>query len=452
MGDLRATLNKEIDLWFWKKYEERIITVLLCIVALGFPVIELISEMCGKPYAYQEGFLRGTGFVLLFFSFLCFIRNKKHTIVWSDIFWFLSVVLAVISIIFSLSVFISFNGPEKYLNEDAFQHLGYFMIFFMATQVKEYKNRKLIFKVIVIVAIMQTIPSLLQHFDIWPYDCIFSREVAGSYGLTGHYNYYAALAVMFSAMTMTMFIYKKAKLRWLWFIASILCFLATMYSWCRLAWVGLIAYIFLIPVIYLYQKKTGSESIVSMRYYIIMLVTYALICVYLICCDDVILSQLFETANELQEENGGRLGNGRMYIWKLGISAAKEHWLTGLGLDNYYYAIRVRPDLQGSFVPVKGHSEYIHTFVTQGLPALINYLCMCAYTFFYGIRNYIKNDKTSEEKLLTYAFVVMIFAYFAQALFNSSITNVAPYKWLIMGLLVPRASQKILWESKKGKI
>ena len=299
---------------------------------------------------------------------------------------------------------------------------------------------------------MQTIPSLLQHFDIWPYDCIFSREVAGSYGLTGHYNYYAALAVMFSAMTMTMFIYKKAKLRWLWFIASILCFLATMYSWCRLAWVGLIAYIFLIPVIYLYQKKTGSESIVSMRYYIIMLVTYALICVYLICCDDVILSQLFETANELQEENGGRLGNGRMYIWKLGISAAKEHWLTGLGLDNYYYAIRVRPDLQGSFVPVKGHSEYIHTFVTQGLPALINYLCMCAYTFFYGIRNYIKNDKTSEEKLLTYAFVVMIFAYFAQALFNSSITNVAPYKWLIMGLLVPRASQKILWESKKGKI
>ena len=40
--------------------------------------------------------------------------------------------------------------------------------------------------------------------------------------------------------------------------------------------------------------------------------------------------------------------------------------------------------------------------------------------------------------------MIALFAYFAQALINSSITNVAIYKWILMGLVLPRAEQKDL--------
>ena len=54
---------------------------------------------------------------------------------------------------------------------------------------------------------------------------------------------------------------------------------------------------------------------------------------------------------------------------------------------------------------------------------------------------------------LTKIFLIALFAYFVQALINSSVTNVAPYKWILMGLILPRVEQtelKVIWSKIKN--
>ncbi len=46
--------------------------------------------------------------------------------------------------------------------------------------------------------------------------------------------------------------------------------------------------------------------------------------------------------------------------------------------------------------------------------------------------------------------LVALFAYFVQALFNSSVTNVAIYKWILMGLILTISEQKNILSNKQA--
>ena len=134
--------------------------------------------------------------------------------------------------------------------------------------------------------------------------------------------------------------------------------------------------------------------------------------------------------------------SGRGQIWRIGIGALKKRPLLGVGFDIYNYSYMLNP--VGTVIQNKGHCEYLHTAVTQGIFSGINYLLFAFYCCYFPFRKILEGKTDFGKSNLTKIFFIALFAYFAQALINSSITNVAIYKWILMGLVLPRSEQKDL--------
>ena len=146
--------------------------------------------------------------------------------------------------------------------------------------------------------------------------------------------------------------------------------------------------------------------------------------------------------------NFEKFGTNRGTIWKVGLNSLKKYPLTGVGFDNYRYSFSIYPEKFG-WSQNKGHNEFIHIFVTQGIPSGFNYLIFAFYCCFFPLIKILKSDSNFSKSDLTKIFLISVFTYFVQSLFNSSVTNVAPYKWILMGLLLPRIEQKNLLKFKK---
>lgn len=450
MGEIKkkSIFSNEIDLSYITNNLEDILANVLAVIAISFPGIELICTLTGHPYKLMQTQLRVIGYVGFTFMLIMFLNNKKHRFVLSDLLLTCMVLFSVLSIIFSFDIDSAIAGCAVDYGEDVGQFVGYYIIFFAATHISGIKNRRRILISVLVASALHTIPALLQHFRLWPVETLFDEFETASYGLTQHYNFYGALAVIFSALATIIFLVKDNKHYMLWYVVAMLCFMAALFSNSRLTWVGLFGYIFFVMVVEIYLRKKKTEALLSMRRFGVLLLSFVVIGVLVALFDGAVASQISETAGEIEGEYSGSLGTGRLEIWTVGLYGVKDHLLTGLGLDNYYYAYELYPYEIKWYPAIKGHNEYIHTLVTQGLPALICYLALCCYTIFFSLKN-IASDNEKAQKIITYIFVVMVVGYYCQAMFNSSVTNVAPYKWLIMGLLLPRCKQEDIKIFKK---
>ncbi|MBR3833647.1 MAG: O-antigen ligase family protein [Lachnospiraceae bacterium] len=438
----KGLLDRDINFNYWREDTEGFLTNFLVIIALSFPVIELIAVMCGHNHIFMAPLLRIFGVVGFVILLAIFFNNKNHSFCISDFFLLLSVLFTVISVVFSKSKLITFTGAAENHSEDPFQVLGYFVIFFMATHIASYDNRKKLIIAILIVAVLNNIPAILQHLQLWPFEVMAEEPFNPAFGLTLHFNFYGAISVMFSAISGMVFMMKKTKHIIAWYVAALLCFVAAMFSGSRLTWVGLVASFGFVIVLELYYKLKGIESILSVKRYALLVISFAIICALLIVFDDIIVSQIVETTKELESGDVTQMGTGRMNMWLVGLESIKDYPLTGVGLDNFVYCYELHPEYDHGWIGYKAHNEYLQVFVTQGVLAGVNYIVMCLYTVLFGIKTFICEDEDSKNKAIAYILVIMIVGYFCQAFFNNSATNISPYKWLVMGLILTRCKQK----------
>ena len=141
------------------------------------------------------------------------------------------------------------------------------------------------------------------------------------------------------------------------------------------------------------------------------------------------------------------MGSDRLYNWRKGLEQVPKHWLTGVGLDNYRYVFVSAPDFkEGMYYQDKGHNEYLHVLVTQGVPALINYLALLVYACVGAVKNILK-ETSVKKRAVIWILLGMFIAYCFQALFNSSIPYVVIHFWLVIGLLAPRT---VILSNKKN--
>ena len=89
------------------------------------------------------------------------------------------------------------------------------------------------------------------------------------------------------------------------------------------------------------------------------------------------------------------------------------------------------------------HNEYLHTIVTQGVFAGINYIAMLVYAVVTGVKTVI-NTENYEKRAITWILLGMFAGYAAQAFVNGSVINVAPYFWIVVGMTMPKCDQKPL--------
>ena len=441
---------------------ETFFTIITIILMIILPVLELIGTFLNKKFFYQEQILSFFGIFLsglLIIYLLYNIIKKNFKLTLSDIFIVLSIIFCIISIKFSKNIMKSLNGEYGY-SETPLQVLAYFSLFIISSIIYSEKNKKKILYTFIYLGIFECFIAFLQNFRLWPISSLFDKAAHTknhlAFGLTEHCNYFATLAIIFTAIFSGLFIYEKEKNDFITFLLlSILGCFAGLFTYTRIAMVGLFSIIFgflLLETLIKIYKKDKINFKKHIKNILILLLCFILCFIIIEIFTGRIGKEISTSVSEInksqKENNIESLATGRGTIWKVGLSSLKKYPLTGVGFDNYRYSFKIYPKNFG-WSQNKGHNEYIHMLVTQGIPSGVNYLIFTFYCCLFPLIKILKRESEFSKSNLTKIFLIAIFAYFVQSLFNSSVTNVAPYKWILMGLLLPRLEQKNLLNFKK---
>ena len=438
-----------------KIFNEKNFAILIIVSIIAFPLLKIIGMFFGKKFFLQEEYLSLVGIIGIILTILGIINRFKNKdekrFVLSDIFIITSIIFCIISIIFSQLPSISLTGIRGY-SETPLQVLGYFTLFFSGTCVLSEKYRKWILNTFLALGIIEAIVAFMQNFKMWPVTSVFDPSWHTkdhlAFGLTQHCNFFAPIAIIFTALFSMRFIYSQSKKeQFICLFGAIVSCLSTFFTYTRIGWVGIFAVLFGIVLLetLIYFVKKDKEFFKQKALKTLIIAISFVICFFVVGnMSGQIKKDVEQSKKEITSKNVESFGTGRGFIWKSGITALKKYPFTGVGFDFYNYSYLVA---NGKFFNQnKGHNEYLHTFVTQGIFSGINYLLFASYCCFFALKKILKGDSEFAKSNITKFFLIALFAYFVQALFNSSVTNVAVYKWILMGLVLPRVEQDNLQE------
>lgn len=419
---------------------------------LLMPIAELISELLGTNFVTQPTILSLYGIAGLFIVVMNLLDRykKKQAFYPSDIFFILLVLFAVISLVFSKDIY---NSTVGWAYDELPMHfMAYFSLMFAGTMITDDGSRKKVLYAFVIIAAIQGVVAFLQTFGIRITECFYDTEWHEAenlaYGLTQHNNWFAGLSTIFAAACAGLYIFgdKKKKLTYLYLALTALSVYVSFCTGARIAWVGnaviILFYIVSLTVMKI-KKYDGSLLKSCVISFLVILAVYAAVIILINLSKSTFTSGINDFKRESFSDLEG-LGTYRGYIWKYGLESVPHNWLTGVGLDNYIYAFHSNPNWsEGMFSQAKGHNEYIHTLVTQGVFAALNYIALLVFAAFTAVKDVICTENEKHRRI-TWIFLGMFFGYAAQAFFNSSVINTAMYFWIVIGMTIPKTIQQPL--------
>ena len=454
-------IKKRISDFFELITSERFFFYYIAFVMIALPVTEIFDELHSMIFASQPIIVEMAGYFGIFIFAVHFLKHQGIKYYLSDLLYFLLFVFAVLSAVFSHNKYDTFHG--FYYDEWLFNFVGYFSLMLAGTMIQDKQLRKKLINIFILVTVIQVSFGVLQTFGISLRECYFDTEIImsakRSYGLIQHSNWFGGLTVLLFACTSGAFLYTQNKvMRNACYIISVICFYTLISAEARLAWVGVFGYLLFLAVSIIVMKRKGleKEKLMSIiKRLLVLLLGMAVVTVIAIVFFGRIIERVQQTKTEMSGDgfiHMGRegMGSGRVYIWKQGLKSVPDHWAFGIGLDNYRDVFLSDSEFDGMFTQGKGHNEYIHYLVTQGVFQLITYLTLLIHTAVTGVKNVIKNDD-NEERYLNWILMGMFFGYTAQAFFNSSVVNVVPYFWITVGMLLTKKNQRPLGSSKKNR-
>ncbi len=411
--------------------------VVSCMIVI--PAAEFISEIFGIKYTSQPVLLSLYGYlgvVMCLLRIVC--KTKAKNIKTADIFYITLIVFSAISLVFSTDIQNSIDG--WHYDELPAHFLAYYSLMYSAAQVTGFKRRKIILKVFLALALFEGIIGLLQSFEIKIEEVYFGSTTVQVYGLTQNTNFFGGLSVLFVAVTASSFVLlRNIKAKIVLALIFALSFYCSFNSMARLAWVGDIAVVcFLLISILIMRKKDNKDvfknNIISWAVAVVIMVLMIAISAFK---TDLISERITQSTSELESSDFDSFGSHRGYIWRVCLQTVPKYWATGIGLDNLRHCFWDLPDWkEGDYSQGKAHNEYIHTLVTQGVFALLNYLILLILSAKRAIST-IVHSTDSEQRTIWWIVLAMFTGYVVQAFFNSSIINVAMYFWVVVGMLNP---------------
>lgn len=443
---------------------EKISAIFLMVFMLMTPIGELISEgILNVPYFLQPIVSGMIGCAGLYLVLVYLIRNRgRIKFCLSDFFALLLLVFACISFIFTTNMEITIGGDHY--DEWLIHFIGYYSLMLAGTMINSNVWRKRILYTFLAVGILQLLVSVFQCFGMQLSYCYFDHDkhTAGRlvYGLTQHNNFYVAIGILITGAFAGMAVFAKKRLqRVICMMLSGVSFFCLLKTGTRISWIALAGFMMFYAVSFVVMRKLPEIKSYVLRYLILLLFLFAIIA-GMNASSDVLRDSIEETMqeeNRIRNEDAGQdngmdaFGNARGYIWRFGLASVPKHWLTGIGLDNYVSVFYENPEWhEGMFEQAKGHNEYLHTLVTQGVFAAINYIAMLVYACMTGIR-IVRQTEDEETRCQIWIFLGMFTGYACQAMVNSSVLNTAMYFWIVIGLIMPRNQQKCLNRQEGGK-
>ena len=391
-----------------------------CVILLGgLPIVEIITEIIGR--------------------FNNIILPSKRKLRISDIFYFTLLFFMILSAVCSRNPGVYSEGDYFYC-ENPLHFLAYYWLYFAGTLIDDPKYRKNLLYLFAGVAVLEGIFAFLQTFNIELSYSLYYYTEHTAYGLTQNSNYYGGLCVVLIAGISGMYFfsdYVTDSKYMKYVLPAVLAFLfyTMLGSRARLAWMGfaglVVFYVISFAIMYRKDKETVKPAL---KRSLVLLAVFSAVFLIAFFFTDYIREAAVRSYWEVANGDVEKVGSDRIYNWKMGLASVPDNWLTGVGLDNYSYVFRADPEY---YTQAKAHNEYLHVLVTQGVPAVINYLALLIYAGAGAVKSVV-NDTSKVRRILTWIFLGMFITYCVQALFNGSVTYVAVYFWLIIGLITPR--------------
>jgi len=459
--DIMQEIKKNLKDIFEKITTEKSFCKIIIFLMLALPISELFDERHFQDFNSQPTLVEMVGIALFACLAVHFLIHKNIKYYPSDLLFLLLFVFAALSATFTLDREATFLG--FYYDEWITNFICYFSLMAAAATITDTKLKKEIIRAFILVILIQNTVAVFQSFGCYleppRYD---AEELMGKnmcYGLIEHSNWYGGLSVLMFACSSGIFLFaEKTIVRNASFVLSLVCFYTLFCTEARLALVGVFSYIFFMLVSMLIMKKKDYKKeklrSIFIRFGILMAGIIAISAIAILVFGRL-KWKIERTSDELiglKEGNTESIGTRRGYIWKKGLATVPDHWLFGIGLDNYRYAFKLDPEYKsGMFTQGKGHNEYIHYLVTQGALQLLTYLTLLVTAVVTAVRAVIHSDD-DEERFLNWTLLGMFFGYAAQACFNSSVVNVVPYFWITIGLCLSKKNQRYFgYRKEHGK-
>ncbi len=385
-------------------------------------------------------------FALFYFAFLIAIEviNKRFKLKgsgWAIKFLAVLALMGVVSVLISKNKYLAIYGAwERY--EGLFSLFSYYCIFLVATLLENEKYRRYLLYCFIGLGCVVSVYGVLQFMEL--YEPGF-RFPGMAYVPMRNPNFYAAFAVMFTGITMGGFFLcdkKEEMAHWgilknrsLWYTLVLLGYSACVSSSSTVVYVGLIMMfaLFLFTEIATKRRK-------FIPFILLLLGLGVIIVIFNLCRNGGVTAEITSVWNQIQEEGsvfGDSVGTERMQKWKVTCSLLPKYGLFGCGIEQLGDTVLVA-DIKESFTYFdRAHNEYLHIWITEGIFAVISYIAFLCALFFPGMKRFIKKGKKGYQgtDLISEIALFAFFGYIAQAFFNISVVQVAPYFWMICGLV-----------------
>ena len=440
----------------------------LAVLLFLLPLPQLFLPEDGRAIYMQATVLM---FALFYFAFLILVEGMNHRfrLKGSDITvkCILGLILVgMVSVMISKYLYISLYG--YYIRcEGLFSLLAYYSIYVASTMLCNRKYRRNLLLLFLLLGSMVAVLGMLQFFGI----CMFTGRFPGiAYVPMRNPNFFASFAVLFTGASIGGFyLYEKDSAvthpfarwnRWIWYGIVLLGYAACISAGSSVVYVGIIMILLMCIFLNIVTKRKSF-------WYLLSLVAGFLLVFFVFnrIRSGLVAQEFFSVWNQILAEGslfGDSVGSFRMSIWKQTVSLLPKYWLLGCGIDHLSeYCFDGYMGANAIYFD-KAHNEYLNLWITEGIFALVFYLVFLFALFIPGLKqffgdrkehvkqekdfdhNVTETRKTSKResdeisKIVFFAF----FGYIAQAFFNISVIQVAPYFWMICGLLYSRKRSK----------
>ena len=404
---------------------------MICIPLFKFiSYVLYLSGVIENSYVFNHVYVLWLSLPIFMVLYIINLIYKKINYV--DIIIYFLIILALISTILAQDITISIFG-ETNRNEGLLTILNYYFVFLNVKNIchKNYKEK--IIKLFLILGIIQVIYAFLQVYTDFSFIKHFSKEYMAM-GLCGNPNFFGSYMVMLVLISSTLYLFNKKNI---YLILSIIYALGLYLANSTAPFIGfLLGLIFLIIV---YFKNINKVNLIKL---IILLIALFFINDYFFNLRYETIKEnnrrynikyeITDTVNSIVSKNEEyNYGSSRIRLWKNLIPVAKKYYLFGAGLDN----LRVVYPQDKGLIYDKAHNVYYQILITNGIFALIIYCLLCLIIFIKGFK--FKNE-------FYIAMFIAFVGYCIQAFGNISVIDVAPYFFIILGLLYSKDNEIVI--------
>ncbi len=389
--------------------------------------------------------------LLLVYLIKLVLLPKKKIFLWSKVLWarikylvsgFIFIFILGISTIFSQIRWFSFWGSwERRMGYLAWLHFFIFALILLLS----IRNKKQIYRLLIAIsaaAFFVGAYGIIQSFNLdpflWSYDPFLTGRI---FSATGQPNFLGSwlllvIPVVLFGMTRKNFLLKITS-----FLLLVLLTVALFLTKSRGAWVGLISMLGFISFFFFWRKNKK-------------LVIIPVLCLLIMISFLIYLNQKSVVAqessispflNRLQTfTNLKETGQYRLFHWQASWDLIKQRPILGYGLGSQRFNLPryYRPEFaayeKASIYLDYAHNDILDTLLAAGFLGLAAYLFLISYTFWLGLKYYLRNKQKQISTSQTLVFLILagLFGYLVSILFSFHVMSTLLYFWLFIIMVI----------------